>query len=580
MTPPRLALAALLALGIVVPLRPATAQDTVIVSQQRTVLRGSRIEQWAVDRFNAPGTLHAFGRLTIERGRYVPGHVAVVDGPLLVEGTIGGDLVAINADVTLADDAVVEGDVVVLGGALDDASGARVLGSSRRHAERVAVRRVGDRLELVEPSRSRADRRTRRFDDRERGRAFLVVGAGGTYNRVEGLPLRLGAGVEWQAPGVTGRIRGYGVFRTAGDFKGNRRDIGYYADGRLRLGNRPNLSLGARAYDLVVPTQDWPLTRHEAGWATFLLHRDYRDYFLQRGVAGLLRFEPVRSIALTGEIARVDETSVLARDPWTPFRNDEVWRDNPVIDEGDFTLFTGTLEYDSRTSDRTSPSATFIRATWEHGIGENLVERPLPLAVRPPLPTADYTFDRASVDVRRYQRIGWAGQLRLRGFWAGSVGDDPLPVQRRFSLGGPDPMNGYGFRAFACNASVPDPALPGLCDHVLLFQAEYRGSFGLDWIGFDHAAGPGARGRSAPQGARSDWWDDGWDWDDWFWLEGPTLVLFSNAGTGWLASDDGPGTLRWDVGAGLEFGSVGVYVAKAIREGEPVRVTFRIERRF
>jgi hypothetical protein len=571
-------IATLLALGVLALgpcARRAGGQDTVIVSRDARRAQTAGIEQWAVDLFNAPGTIRAFGLLTVRDGERLDGDVAVLDGPVEVYGTITGDLVAINADVMVADGAVIERDIVVLGGTLDVAEGARVEGSTRRHGERVAVRRVDDRLELVERERGR---RWRGFDFRDHGRAFIVLGIGRTYNRVEGLPLRLGVGAEWQAGITTGRIRGFGVFRTAGDFETNRADIGYAVEGQLGLGTQaPRIVLGARGYDLVVPTQDWPLSPHEVGWASLLWHRDYRDYFLQRGVAGFVSIEPAPSLTLTGEVARVEETSIGARDPWTPSRNAEAWRPNPRVDEGDYTLLTGTLEYDSRPSERSRRSGTLLRATWEHGMGEDVIERALPPAVRPPLPGADYTFDRASVDLRRYQRIGRAGQLRLRGFWAGAVRGDPLPVQRRFSLGGPDPLIGYPFRAFACNEGVADLSRPGLCDHVVLFQAEYRGGFGIDWFDgdFDLRDHPDRRARpDRPEG-----WE-GWDFDDWAWFEGPTLVLFTNAGAGWLRSEDGPDRLHWDVGAGIAFGSVGLYVARAIREDEPFRVTLRIERRF
>lgn len=551
----------------------AAAQDTVVVARDRRQARGGGTAQWAVDLFNAPGTFRVFGPLTLDSATHVRGDVAVVDGPLVLYGSIDGDLVAINADVTLADGASVEGDVVVLGGHLVRDDGSNLAGSSRWESGRVVVRRDGDRLVLAE-RRPAPARRARPYDERDRGRAFLVIGLGDTYNRVEGLPLRLGAGLEWQSGDLAGRVRGYGVFRTAGDFSGTRKDLGYGADAELRLGSaNSGITLGGRAYDLVVPTQDWPLTRHEAGWATLLWHRDYRDYYLQRGVAGFVTLEPFAVLSLTGQIARVDEASIAARDPWTPFRNAELWRPNPVIDAGHFTLLSGTFEFDSRRSERSAGSGTLLRATWEHGIGDNVVERALPATIRAPLPATDYTFDRASVDVRQYQRIGGMGQLRLRGFWAGDVGDGPLPIQRRFSLGGPDPLNGYAFRAFSCNAGVSDPALPGLCDHVLLFQAEYRGAFGVDWMGWGHRAYRDRR-------THDDWLD--WDWDpgDWFWFEGPAIVLFTNAGTGWLRTEDGPGPLHWDVGAGIEFGSTGLYVAKAIQQGEPLRVTLRIERRF
>lgn len=568
--------ATLLALGLLATgpcARHASGQDTVIVRTTRQS-PATDIQQWAVDLFNAPATQRTFGPLTIGGTDLVDGDVAVVDGPVVVRGTITGDLVAINANVTLVAGAVVAGDIVVLGGRLDREDGSEVEGSTRSHSERMPVRRVGDRLELTGPSRS--TRRERGFDERDRGRAFLVLGLGKTYNRVEGLPMRLGAGVEWQAGATDGRIRGYGVFRTAGKFSGTREDMGYALEGRLGFGKyTPRVTIGARGYDLVVPTQDWPLSLHEVGWGTFLWHRDYRDYFLQRGVAGFLTFEPASTVTLTGEIARVEESSIAARDPWTPFRNSEPWRPNPAIDEGDFTLFTGAIEYDSRPSKRSPRSGTYLRASWEHGIGDSIVEWPLSTTVRPSLPTTDYTFDRASVDLRRYQRIGRAGQFRLRGFWAGAVSGDPLTIQRRYSLGGPDPLNGYAFRAFNCNP-VAEAAQTGLCDHVLLFQAEYRGGFGFDWMDGDHYDRRDRRDRRD----RSDWWDSDWDWDDWAWFDGPTLVLFTNAGTGWLRTEDGPDTLHWDVGAGLAFGSVGLYVARAIQADEPVRVTLRIERRF
>jgi hypothetical protein len=554
---------------------PVFAQDTVVVP--RRPYAGRAIAQWAVDLFNAAGTTRAFGAFTVAAADTVAGPVAVVDGPVRILGTINGDLVAINADVTLDQGAVVRGDVLILGGVLEEVAGSEVRGTLRRQSERIDLRREGDRLILLSRPRVSVERdwsRRRAFYERSHGRAFILLGAGATYNRVEGLPLRLGAGVEWTSGPIDGRVRGYGVFRTAGDLKGDRRDIGYQVDGELTVGRRPSLTVGGRAFDLVVPTQEWPLTRTEVGWASLLWHRDYRDYYLQRGFTGSVRFEPMTNFALLGEVSRVDEASIAERDPWTPFRNAEAWRPNPVVDQGDFTLLTGAVEFDSR-----EPPAWgggwLARARWEHGRGENVVERPLDPAIRAPIPAVDYTFDRVSADFRRYQPVGRSGELRLRGFFAGVVGDGVLPIQRRYSLGGPDPMNGWGFRAFACNEGLADPALPGVCDRTLLLQAEYRGGFGIDWLDHDRDDRRDRRHRDRRR-------DRDWDWDaDWSDFDGPHIVLFTNAGTAWLASrSDGIPSLDWDVGAGIVLGSVGLYGAKAIRAGEPVRLTLRIERRF
>lgn len=143
-------------------------------------------------------------------------------------------------------------------------------------------------------------------------------------------------------------------------------------------------------------------------------------------------------------------------------------------------------------------------------------------------------------------------------------------------------MNGYAFRAFACNG-LADPAVTGLCDNVLLFQGEFRGRLSFDWFsGDDDDFGQRYsyhRGSDLPRDADALDDLDGFNWYGDGWFDGPTLVLLSNAGTGWL--DGSPvGSLNFDVGAGLELGGLGFYVSKAIKDGEPVRVTLRIARRF
>ncbi len=558
-------------------LQPSMAgQDTVVVVRPgQGQSRVSWAEQWAVDFFNHPATTRVIGAFTMERGSRYTGNVAVLNGPLVVDGVIEGDLVAINSDVEIRSGAEIAGDVLVLGGLLLDEEGAYVGGGLRRYSERANVRLMGDRLLVVAPpSREQQPRRRARYP--ARSRFSLLLDLGGTYNRVEGLPLRLGAKLEWRSRDVHARIRGYGIFRTARELDEvfsegddvSREDIGYNVDASIRFGRTRNFTLGGRYFDVVAPTQDWPLRLNEVGWATFLWHRDYRDYFLQRGMAGFVTIEPAPGVRLSGEVAQVEEHSIANRDPWTLFRRDEEWRPDPAIDEGDFTLISAMAEFDSRRLYRSRRSGVSLRIRWDRGIGADIVPRPLPPSVREPLPLQSYTWDRGLLDIRLYQRVDWGGQLRLRGFWAGTLGGDPLPIQRRYSLGGPDPMNGYSFRAFACNEAVIDSSLPGLCDHVLLFQAEYRGDVGFDWFEDEFWMQP----EPHPE-------PDFWDWDGWFWFDGPTVVLFSNAGAGWLEGE-GVGALKFDIGAGIEFGSAGIYVAKAIQQGEPVRWTLRIERRF
>ncbi|MEJ2237159.1 MAG: polymer-forming cytoskeletal protein [Gemmatimonadales bacterium] len=538
------------------------------VAPQGQVLSQAVAERSAVAFFNRPSTTRVVGALTVDREARYNGDVAVLEGPVVVEGAIEGTLVALNADVEIRSGARIRGDVIVFGGRLVDEVGSDVRGSLRRYSRSVNVRLTDDRLELLEPARPERRVRPRRYYTRSY--ASVVLSPGETYNRVEGLPIKLGAKFEWRSPTVLTELKGYGIFRTARKFDSDSNGVGYGVDASVRVGRTAGVTIGGRFYDVVVPTQRWPLELNEVGWATLLWHRDYRDYFVQRGVSGFVTIEPVRRLRLTGELARVEESSIEDSDAWTLFRNSDPWRPNPAVDAGDYTLISAAAEFDSRPSRRSVRSGVLLRFRWERGLGEGVEQQQLPASIRDPLPTDSYTFDKGLADIRVYQRVGRDGQLRLRGMWSGTLAGDPLPIQRRLSLGGPDPLNGYGFGVLGCDEALGETANVGLCDHVLLFQAEYRGTLSFDWVddAFDHRA---VR-RSQPEQVL-------WGWHDGFWFDEPVIVLMSNAGTGWLKGED-VGSLSFDLGAGIEFGSVGLYLAKALKDDEPLRVTLRIERRF
>lgn len=543
----------------------ASAQDVVVV-RGRDLDRSSPVARRAVGQFNDRNTTRFYGSLMIDDDEAYHSDLGIFEGRLRVFGEVNGDIVAINADVELRRGAVVRGNITVIGGSLTREGGVRLDGDTRLYRARALVRRVGDRLELLRGRTS-----TARFVNRRRspsGDVSIVVTTGGTYNRVEGLPLMGGARIDW---GDYDRSRftleGLGIVRTAGDFENNRQDLGYALRADVTIGRRSYVQAGAKAYDHVVPIESWQMSAAEVGWATLLWHRDYRDYYLSRGLAGFVEFGTDRGVRLRGTLARNEESSIAARNPWTPFRRDSAWRPNPAIDDGTFTSITTEFEYDGRFSDRSTRSAWYLRAEWEHATSDDVTPIGLPPGTRGPFPPGSYQFDRVFVDARRYENIG-AGRLHLRAVGAGVVGENPLPVQRRLSLGFPDPMPGFSFRSISCGGTVFGPALPALCDRMMLFQVEYRGdlSFRADRRRDDR--------RRHREGPIVDV-----DVDDWFWIEGPTLVLFADAGTAWL-KDDGPGDLDADVGAGLEFGSLGVYVARAVTGGDAIRFSLRLKRRF
>ena len=160
------------------------------------------------------------------------------------------------------------------------------------------------------------------------------------------------------------------------------------------------------------------------------------------------------------------------------------------------------------------------------------------------------------------------GRIRADGWIAG----DRLPIQRRVSLGGPDLLPGFDFRAFTCAPrGFSDAAIPALCDRMIATQLEVRTRLGLN-LGYRTPDGEGSRrGRFIG-------------------IEEADLVIFGDAGKAWLAGS-GPGQVpvnrlpalkEWafDVGAGLDAGGIAAYLAKSLSEGEPVKFVVRLQRRF
>lgn len=536
---------------------------------------------------NDPSTLHLSAPLRLPAERVVQGNVAVLGGPVTIGGRVEGRLVVINGDVELLPDAVVAGDLTVVGGELTGLETARVDGEVLVYGERLRYVRQGDRI-----SARRADAGWRRAGGGagRGGRTDFVIATGRSYNRVEGLPITFGPVIETVGSNPL-RIRAMGIYRS--ESGATLDDLGYYLRAEQFLGGRRAARVGGTLYSVINPIEDWHLTDTENGLATFLLHRDYRDYYGRDGGSVFARLEPRGTALSLGAEARWERhSSEPAGSPWALF-GEKRWRNQPLVAEGELHSVALQLDVDSRDRRRDPATGWWLRSEVEHAYHTDL-ERPAFAVLRPEAgapaqfdiaPAEPFgRFTAAHVDLRRYNRLGPDSRLNLRLLAGGSLTGDALPPQRQHAFGGEGTLPGYshfqldcgarrtaGFRADEVGGAPivdlgrTDRYYPRYgCDAFSLVQVEYRGRLSLrfDWDG-------------AP-------WRDGEDYSDWtFGVDAsPDWVVFFDAGRGWAYGPGQHEPLAMDLGVGLVLDRLGLYAAVPLQGRGGLNVFLRLGPRF
>lgn len=564
---------------------PLWGQDSIIVIDPNappsdSIVRGGpppEVVAELIAFYNDSATTRMQGDVSLPAGSRFEGKLALYRGSLRVAGRVAGPIAVANGTLYLLPGAAVDGEILVVGGRLLRSEQVDHLGPERVYWDAAPVIRGADgMLALRERRRPLGEIATARATFQAgKIRTTLSLATGGTYNRIEGLPVLFGPLFEFHPSArTTARIDLRGILRTAGEDTDLRSDFGYVVRADLRFGGSTEFGIGGRLYSEVEPIEDQPLSAGESGWSAFLLQRDYRDYYERQGVAGLAYLQPTRPLRLELSLSRDSERSVRTTDPWSLLRNSDRWRRNPLIDDGHYFTTGVQVDFDTR-NDRDRPTTGWlIRSRFEHLTSDDIAPVALPLVVRPNPPTGGgYRTDRLSLDVRRYSRLTPALRVNARVRADGWIAGSRLPVQRRVSLGGPDLLPGFDFRSFTCAPrGFSDPANPALCDRMIATQVEVRTRLGLN-LGYRVPDREGVRR------------------DRFIGIEEADLVFFSDAGKAWLAGG-GPGQVpvnripalkEWalDIGLGLDAGEIGAYLAKSVSEGgEPVKFIVRLQRRF
>lgn len=529
----------------------------------------------AVALFNSTTTRRATDRLEIPADSVVRGDVAVLNGPVIVAGRVSGRLLAINADVLLRKGARIDGDLLVVGGEVEGSEGATIGGELRVYHPPLHYTREGDRLVAEDDGPLVVNQWWRRFELGARPNSNrLELATAGPYNRVEGLPVKVGP--------VLYRDQGWGhlrlnvdaILRTGSSFTSATADVGHLVHGEVRIGRQFGVTLAGQLFDVVEGVEQWHLNDAEVGLASFLFRRDYRDYYGRHGslISAALRATDNADLTLSYSDERW--RSREARNPLTVFGGGRSWRENPALDAGRFHVAGATLRIDTRNDEFNPWAGWYVLAQFERGTGAIASAGPTSPNVRSS--TAGPTrYQRGFLDLRRYNRLAPNAALNVRAVLGGWLSGDPLPLERRLSIDGPGTVPGFDFRASGspdvgtCSSGADLPGRPAQCERIALAQLEYRTDLRVSFT----------NGRAGARRTR-------------FRADG-SWVFFADAGRGWLVNSPGNplnldrdavpslSSYRTDIGAGLDFDVLGLYVAKALSDPkQPMNVFVRVRHRF
>ena len=543
------------------------------------------VEEEVVDFFNDSTTIHFTGRSRIPSTRIVVGNVAALGGPFTVAGEVEGDLVVVNGDLVFESGGNITGEVLIVGGRVLGEDLGRIGGDLRVFSEPLRYVQRGDR---ISPARREEEGSGPLRRDYAWGDARFVVKTGQNYNRIEGLPVVFGPSIRTGGRNPL-RLDAWGIWRTESGLELGEEDFGYMLRAEQSLGGRERIALGATAFSYVDPVEDWGLTNLEASLATFVLHKDFRDYYERVGWSAYasLRF-PRLPLELKAEYFQEDHNFRYVQGPWSLTKNNDPWRAQPLIAEGDVDYLETSLTVDTRNHPGEPTDGWYIQGSSRWGIGGDLAipahrtstQEQAALVEAIPF---DTDFVTGFLDVRSYNRVGPRSSLDLRGVFGGTLNDTPLPPQYQHALGGVGSLPGHTLFSGDCGAraqirgydvtegelSVRDPVYPGYgCDQIAVFQAEFRGSLFLDWdFGWNE----------------DDEWEDDWDWYPRVEFS-PDWSAFFNMGRGWTVDGLGDTDTLMDVGVGIHLGDLGVYYAHPLNEdesgGRDGNFFIRLSRRF
>lgn len=361
--------------------------------------------------------VHLFGRSEIAADDTLTGSVVQVGGSLVVAGTVTGDVTGIDAEVFVRPGARVEGRLTVLAGAYYGTTMADLANAP------VWLRDEPLRVVRAAPDRARIEHQVRGL-----GFPFEPKGLNGVtvddYNGVDGFSFGLVAGLKHLPGQPETELAGGPVFRT------NRDEVGYRIAGLREFRGTGGLTVGGSVYSVTASPQSWHRGTFSNALASLFLADDDKTWYEREGYS-LWVERPFRYETVTVRARwRDDDFGILESEtPFSFFGDDDDWRENPAIDDGEGRALGVEATWDRRDDPDLPRSGWWVTGRYDHwGFG------------------GDFEFDFAQADARAYLPVpgGDRSFASFRAVGGGRLGDpDTLAPQFWYRLGGGSTLPGY-----------------------------------------------------------------------------------------------------------------------------------------
>ncbi len=375
-----------------------------------------------------PGPIHHFFKdIVIKSNEQIDGNIVTIKGDVDVYGKVDGDIVVYDGNAYIKNSAVVSGNITAVNGKIFLDNNAVVRGEMRETTSLFYF--LGNKRHNYNFQYEFEGSPLTNFPGYT-GDDFVF-----DYNRVDGLIL----GALFTPQYTESRqFSGYG----SAAYAFNRNEWLYKAGIEHYFFNPHNkrLIMGVEGHNMSDFNDKWKIDSKTNTLAALLFGEDYFTYYNRRGISAYtnLKFNPV--FLQVGYSADKIETLEAGRHLWHLFGNEEnLFRPNLLLNkEGMNREIRVQLKY--KTTDERDD---ILNQGWEAHAQADVSSEKL---------HSDYSFNRYTAQIKRFQKIGEREMLSLAGTVGTSEGE--LPDFMQYTAGGVGTIRGLPLNAYSGNRMV------------------------------------------------------------------------------------------------------------------------------